>query len=255
MLRGAAAIHYTTERERVDSETMLGLSNGVVIPLGVDLATSSSQAIEQSSNRDIASTVLFLSRLHPKKNVELLIDAFDAIAAEPRFREWHLVIAGDGNAEYVASLRKRATAKASAERIRFCGWLDGEGKSLAFTAAGLFVLPSVQENFGLAALEAMAHGVPVAVSADVDLSDEVAASGAGWVFPRTAGDLSRTLADAMADPREAKKRGEKGRKAVERRFRWTGIAGELESLYRRVDEDGRLKVRRRATEVPLRRSV
>ncbi len=91
MLAEAAAVHYTTERERRESERMLELSNGVVIPLGVDPPSLSpsfgavppqNRAIEQSSNR--AMNILFLSRLHPKKGIELLLEAFATVGPSPR---------------------------------------------------------------------------------------------------------------------------------------------------------------------------
>ncbi len=234
MLREAAAIHYTTGRERIESERMLGLSNGVVIPLGVDMPASPNRAIEQSRNRAMPPTILFLSRLHPKKGLEILLDAFDNVANDSRFRECELVIAGDGDGAYAASLRERASRKASRERIRFVGWLDGDRKAAALAAAELFVLPSAQENFGLAALEAMAVGVPVAVSRAVDLSDEIEAADAGWVFERTVSGLSAALMAALADRVELRRRGENGRQIVRRKFLWPVIAEDLKELYRAI---------------------
>ena len=123
---------------------------------------------------------MLLSRIHPKKNIEALLHAFSFVIKRVQYRNWKLVIAGDGEAHYVESLRQLAR-HCCGEQVIFTGWLDGTLKAAALNGASLFVLPSYQENFGLSVVEAMASRVPVIVSTQVNLSEEIAAAGAGWV--------------------------------------------------------------------------
>ena len=235
LLRRAAAVHYTTARERRESEKALRISNGIVIPLGVDLPVRPHPPL---SGR--AMKILFLSRLHPKKGVEILLEAFARVTAGDAGMTMEggnlcrLIIAGSGNPAYEKSLRGLAESLGIAGRVSFPGWLDEEAKSTAFAEAGLFVLPSAQENFGLVVLEAMAAGVPVAVSRGVDLADEIQSETAGWVFDRSAASLARVLREAVPDEPERLSRGARGRELASRRFNWAGIARELEGLYRAV---------------------
>src|SRR5262249_36485043 len=138
--------------------------------------------------------VLVLSRLHPVKGLELLIDAFAAATAADRaVASWRLVIAGSGEPEYVQKLRAHASASLVADRIIFEGWVDGSRKSALLAGASLFALPSHHENFGMSLAEALACGVPAIVSPDVQLADEVVANGAGWVSALTLDALSNAL--------------------------------------------------------------
>src|ERR1044071_5981758 len=110
----AAAVHYTSEAEKLSTESSLGLNHGRVIPLGVETAVSNGRV-------DQDPYVLVLSRLHPKKGLDVLIDAFLSLAQSPQFSQWRLMIVGDGPSEYVSILK----AKAADDRIKFTGWLDG----------------------------------------------------------------------------------------------------------------------------------
>src|SRR5262249_54003575 len=113
MIGGAAAVHYTSEAERHGTEDLLGVNHGKVIPLGIAPATH-----ERNGRQE--RYVLVLSRLHPKKGLETLIDAFISIT-DQKFQSWRLVIAGDGERNYVSTLKQRAAP--AQDRITFTGWL------------------------------------------------------------------------------------------------------------------------------------
>ncbi len=163
MLRTAAAVHYTTDGERRAAERVLGIGRGIVIPLGVDerlLASAPSQGPE--AGRAIASPyVLVLARLHQKKGLERLVDVFLDVGARQGLESWKLLIAGDGDVAYVGDLKRRVRERDSGGRVVFTGWLDGEDRAAVLRAAQLLALPSHQENFSLAVVEALASGVPV----------------------------------------------------------------------------------------------
>lgn len=223
IMENAAAVHYTSEAEKLSTESSLGMNHGRVIPLGVEVAVSNSVA---RSN----PYVLVLSRLHPKKGLDVLIDAFLSLVQKLEFAEWRLVIAGDGPSEYVSMLKAKAGAD---ERITFTGWLDGEEKNAVLSGASLLVLPSHQENFGLCVMEALAQSVPVLVSPNVNLAPEIAAAYAGWLASIEKTALEEKLAEALSNREELTKRGRAGLKLAVK-YSWENSARELVDLYRTV---------------------
>jgi glycosyltransferase involved in cell wall biosynthesis len=228
LLGGAAAIHYTSDDERTLAERVVsGLPPGVVVPLGIDetlFADATDGAV------DDVRRLVTVSRLHPKKNIDLVIDAFHALSEDETVRRWELVVAGDGDPAYVASLQERARRGPARRRISFRGWLASGEKTMLLKSSHLFVLPSEQENFGLSVAEAIACGVPVVVTPGVNLAPEIEARGAGWVTAKDAASLMATLREAMASDSERQRRGQAAR-ALAQRFRWSAVADELGRFY------------------------
>jgi glycosyltransferase involved in cell wall biosynthesis len=219
----AAAVHYTSEAEKALTESSLSLNHGRVIPLGVEVVSNS------AAERARDPYVLVLSRLHPKKGLDILVDAFLSLLEMPQFAEWRLVIAGDGPDEYVSMLKAKASSRK--DRIVFTGWIDGDEKNAVLSGASLLVLPSRQENFGLCVMEAMAHSVPVLVSPNVNLADEIAAANAGWIVPLDKIALAEKLAEALSDRDELTRRGLAGMQ-LSQKYSWENSARELADLYR-----------------------
>ena len=223
ILANAAAVHYTSEAEKLTTESSLGLNHGRVIPLGVETAVS-------NSTDKLDPYVLVLSRLHPKKGLDVLIDAFLSLVQTPQFADWRLVLAGDGPGEYVSMLKTKAGAS---DRITFMGWVDGKEKNAVLGGASLLVLPSHQENFGLCVMEALAQSVPVLVSPNVNLAEEIAAANAGWIAAIDKKALEEKLADALLDRDELTRRGRAGLHLAQK-YSWENSARELADLYRSV---------------------
>lgn len=225
MLGGAKAVHYTSQMEQTGTENLLGVNHGKVIPLGIDRAIHLANDLRPSERY-----VLVLSRLHPKKGLEVLIDAFAALVQDNRFAGWKLVIAGDGPRDYVSSLKQRASVS---DRIVFPGWLDGERKETMLSGASLLALPSYQENFGLCVMEALARSVPALVSPHVNLSGEIVAANAGWIAAVEKDALAATLTIALGDDAERQRRGRAGKRLSER-YSWERVASDLERLYTEI---------------------
>ncbi len=176
MLDGAAAIHYTTPDEQRLAESALHLRRGVVVPLGVEIEAPRERAQDRLGQ---SPYVIALSRLHPKKNIELLLRVFLAVTDAPELNDWRLVIAGDGEPDYVGRLKQIVEEQGAGDRVVFTGWLDGAERVSALRNASLLALISHQENFGLAAVEALACGVPVIVSEGVNLASKIEESRRG----------------------------------------------------------------------------
>ena len=152
------------------------MNHGCVVPLGVELNGSTHDHSVANYFPELAQEpyVLSLSRLHPKKGLDELIEAFHAL----KDQRWRLVLAGDGPPDYSTFLKEKARGS---ERIVFTGWVEGKRKEALMRGASLFALPSRQENFGLSVVEAMACAVPVLVTPHVNLAEDVRAAEAGWV--------------------------------------------------------------------------
>ena len=108
--------------------------------------------------------LLFLSRIHPKKQLENLLDALALLQQRSPGACWELTIAGDGDARYVSSLKERTSTLGIDARCRWLGFVEGATKWQVLQQADWYVLPSAAENFGIAAVEALAAGTPVILS-------------------------------------------------------------------------------------------
>jgi glycosyltransferase involved in cell wall biosynthesis len=175
--------------------------------------------------------LLCLGRLHEKKGIDLLISAFAAVAPQ----DLHLVVAGSGSPAYTASLEAQAAALGIAPRIHFTGPLFGDAKWGAFRGAEAFVLPSHQENLGIAVLEAMACGLPVLISDKVNIWPEIQAAGCGLVDEDTVDGTSRMLTRLLErDPAARRAMGEAGRLLFADRFGAVRAARDLDTVLREV---------------------
>ena len=235
MLTDASVVHYTSRAEREATESSLGLSDGAIVPLGIDAEAVNSCLGQEGFEREFPELashpyVLVLSRLHPKKGLDVLLKAFLSLQWTAGSPAWRLVLAGDGPAEYIAEL-KAIVSEHNAERVVFFpGWLSAERKNAVLHRAGLLALPSYQENFGVCVMEAMACGVPVLVSPHVSLSNEISAAGAGWVVGVDVEELRTTLAEVVGSPEQRHKRGQAGR-TVSESFTWEKVATALHDVY------------------------
>ena len=235
MLTGAAAVHYTAHAEQVAAEESLGLNHGRVIPLGVDTQLPSevngaeilAHKLPALSGRPY---VLVLSRLHPKKGLDVFVDAFVSLVRKQGFEEWRLVLAGEGPEDYVEVLKQKVAGHAAGDKIFFAGWLEGDAKDVFLRHASLLALPSYHENFGLCVMEAMAAGVPVLVSPHVNLAAEIEAAGAGWIAPVEQSAIEAALDEALAAAGERLKRGQAG-KNLSLEFSSERVAARLNEMY------------------------
>jgi glycosyltransferase involved in cell wall biosynthesis len=175
--------------------------------------------------------LLFLGRLHPKKGLDILAEAFGALA---RARDdVHLVIAGPDDGARAAT-ETALTRFGVRDRVTFTGMLRGEEKLDAFHAAEVFALPSRSENFGVAVVEAMACGVPVVVSDQVNIWREVVGAGAGAVVPCEAAALSDAVRAMLDDPARRAETGRRGAQFARDRYDHRRVAAELEAAYESV---------------------
>jgi glycosyltransferase involved in cell wall biosynthesis len=226
----AAAVHCTSPGELRALETLFPGAHGVVVPLGVD--DELFERKRESSSQAHDPYVLVVSRIHRKKNLEALVEAF-LTANDGAQKQWRLVIAGDGDGAYVEALRKFVHERDRDHRVSFAGWVDGDRKRTLIEGASLFALVSFHENFGVSVLEALALGAPAIVSSAVDLADEIDREGAGWIVETSVASIRAGLEKAMNDPADRQQRSAAARQLA-KRFAWSRVASDLVDLYRQV---------------------
>ena len=235
-LAGAGAVHFTSEAER-DEAAWHGVSlegRGYVIPPPSLVVARPPSRPGQRGDR-----VLFLSRLHPKKGIELLVDAWPAVrAARP---DASLTIAGEGESAYADALRARVmqTSPAPGE-VDFPGFVHGGAKSALLASAGVFVLPSQHENFGVAVVEAIAAGVPVVISEGVQLAPWVRQHGLGYVAERTPEALAAAIVRALGDEVLRARCEAHGAELVARSFSARSVGAMLRAMYEDVVSAARI---------------
>ncbi len=201
VLRGARAVFFTTESERDLAKTSFRPNkwNSVVIPFGIsDLEvtrTDSAGQIEAFYRRfpEIRGRryLLFLARVHAKKGGDLLLEAFAKVAAS--VPEVDLVMAGPDQEGMQAKLQRLAERSGIAGRVHWPGLIGGDLKWGALRACDAFVLPSHQENFGIAVVESLAVGRPVLISNQVNIWREIKGDSVGLVDDDTLEGTERLL--------------------------------------------------------------
>jgi len=218
VLRGAYRVLFTTTEESRLAEQSFWLHRwfGMVVPFGANRPPKDGQTLKETFYAAFPALrgtrfILYLGRIHRKKGCDMLIRAFVKYAAlDP---ELHLVMAGPDQQEWSAGLKEMVAEAGLSSRVHWPGMLTGDVKWGAFFASEVFILPSHQENFGMAVAEAMACGRAVLLADKVNIAPEIAADGAGLMELDTqdgTDNLLRRWIEMPAVEREAM-----GRRAIE----------------------------------------
>lgn len=210
-----ASLFVASANQELQSIRQSGLCQAVaVIPNGVD--------VEPPPLRDPHKqirTILFLSRVHPKKGLLDLIEAWSRV----RQPGWRIVIAGGDEEGYRAKLEALIREKGLESECEFAGFVDGARKQACFSTADIFILPTYSENFGIAVAEALANELPVITTTGAPWQDLVEYHCGWWVNPGVQG-ISGALIEAMqCDAGELTKMGQRGRQLVIDKYSWDTI--------------------------------
>ncbi|MEO0981632.1 MAG: glycosyltransferase [Pseudomonadota bacterium] len=228
-LGGAAAIHVTSDVETaglsrlgLDLAPMVKIANGVDPP-----AKEPSPELVDDLWRGAPQgrRVAFLARLDWKKGVDLAVEA--ALAAPAA----HLRIAGPDQDGLRQGLERRISAAGAARRIRFIGPLDEARKWAFLSGADVFLAPSLNENFGIAAAEALALGAPVVCSAGVGAGEIVRRIDAACVVPRRTEALARALAGLLSAPARRAAFGAAAKALMAAEYSWGAIGRDMAQTY------------------------
>ncbi len=243
-LRCAAAVHCLTHREEEEVLRLVPEADLCVIPNGVttdcDVLTDSDrlnfrQKYPGLENRRV---VLFLSRIDKKKGLDTLTAAFASLRKSAP--DLHLLIAGQGDPDYVDRMKAKARVFGIEDAVTFAGLLDGKEKAAAFDIAKVFVLASKGEGMPMSVLEAMARGRPVVITPECNLSDVVEGEGAGIVVNGDAESVADGIRRILEDPKAAQM-GRRGALAVHDRFGLDAVTEKLAGLFESIVEAGHAK--------------
>ncbi len=198
VLRTASGVLYTTEDEKALARKSFSLykANEIVINIGIIAPVGDANNQKELFYKEYPSLrhkniLLFLSRIHPKKGCDILLEAFSA--SNKKDPLLHLVIVGPDETNWVPLLKKRAQKLGIEEKITWTGMLNGDTKWGAINAASCFILPSHSENFGVVVAESLACGVPVIITDKVNIWREIENQGAGFVSTDTVAGVEESI--------------------------------------------------------------
>ena len=244
-IAGAAALHFTSPIEAEVSHRFGATVPDWVMPLGVQPSPSVSvperqQILAQLGIPSDRPLPLYLSRLDPKKGLDLLLPALEQLTAQGL--DFHLVLAG-GNPQdpaYSQAIGDRLRATPLGDRNTLTGFVTGVTKAALLQAADVFGLPSSYENFGIAVAEVMAAGVPVVVSKGVYIWPDIVASGSGWVCDLTPEGVAEALAKALGNLDQSRQRRRQAQAYGREHYDWNAIAHQTLAAYHGVLSPGQM---------------
>ena len=230
-VRRAACLHALTHAEAQDYRRFGATQPVAVIPNGVAVPATSDGELFFGRFPSLRQKriVLFLSRLHSKKGLDILAQAWGAVSKQ--HPDAHLVLAGPDFEDTQAAVEKSLAALGASQSVLFAGMLDHQAKWSALGAAECFVLPSYSEGLSVATLEAMGSGLPVIITHQCNLP-EVSKFGAGWTIQPDAKQLAQALTDMLSNSQSTNRSiGENGRRLVKQNYSWPLIGRQMSEVY------------------------
>ena len=226
-LKKVRMVHVLHEGEEREVSDYLGqkTSNIKIIPNGIDVPEINSKTIKKDNQ------VLFLSRLHQKKGLDLLLPAFKQVI--DKIPDAQLIIAGPdfGMLGFVQDFIKNNGLEKS---IIYVGTVDGQAKIDLLLNSKVFALSSYSEGFSIAVLEALVYQLPVVVSTETGLSNEIKGYGAGEVIELNSEAISKAIVEILQNQQLADKMATNGRKLVEERFETSKVCGQFDRIVKQL---------------------
>jgi glycosyltransferase involved in cell wall biosynthesis len=239
---GSAGVLFTADDERDLAIAQIGhVPNPGVVGLGADAPDASDEILRsrfRSTYPELADKklLIFLGRLHPKKRPDVVIRAMRGVRG--KIPDTALLVVGDGQQDYVDSLKQLAESLELRECVHFLGLLRGEEKWAALASSSVFALPSLQENFAIAVAEALQLGVPVLITDKINIWHEIVGAEAG-ILLRGAfleDDLAHHAVALLSDPHNCRDMGRQARALALRAYTWPTSAQKLSVYYDAVLE-------------------
>jgi len=234
VLDNASCIHVTEIKE-MDAVRGLGVKTPIaIVPNGINLDEFENMKNKTDSKKSLDLNIekryiLFMSRIHPKKGLEYLVNAWVRVASQ--YTEWDLLIVGPQyDKKYMDKIVSIIDSHNLKDRVAFTGMLTGEYRINAFSACDLFVLPSHTENFGIAIAEAMAAKLPVITTKGTPWKG-IEEYNAGWWVELTQENINKSLHDAMSlNELELKQKGLNGFGLIHN-YEWKYQAQKMKMVY------------------------
>lgn len=225
LIKHADYLHATAEKEKENLLRLGWNARIAVIPNAVNI-----EELPLKDNWRTKRRIVFMSRLHVKKGIELLLEALSHL--KPDLDGYEVIIAGEGEPDYVETLKKAAISFGLSEVVKLVGGVYGAEKVRLLQSADFFVLPTYSENFGIVVAEALACGTPVITTHGTPWK-ELEDYACGWYIPVGLEALEKHLQKAISTPEEDLKRmGLHGRKLVENKFTVQAVAQKFLGIYK-----------------------
>ncbi|MGD9215001.1 MAG: glycosyltransferase [Desulfobacteraceae bacterium] len=235
-LNAASAIHFSSAEEMARTDFLNLRAPGVVVPNGLHWNRFKSLPSRGGLRKRLGLAdepmILFLGRINFKKGLDLLVQAFSEVAAV--LDDAVLVIAGPDNNGYAKVVHGWIAARGLSDKVYWQEMLYDDEVLEAYVDADVFVLPSYTENFGIAVVEAMACALPVVISDQVNISNEVSQSAAGIVVGLTSQEIARATISIMEDKKLACRMGKAGRELAKNRYAYDHIIEQLTGVYKTI---------------------
>lgn len=231
-LQKAAAILTTADMEAQHLRELGIKAPLAVIPNGIDVAEY--QCRPANSLQTVKKQIVFISRIHQKKGIEILINVWGKMRSD--YPDWSVVIAGNGEETYVDHLKGVVSTNGLADVVKIVPPIFGDAKYHLYTESSLFVLPTYSENFGMVIAEALACGVPV-VTTNGTPWQELNSGGIGWCVDLSEENIEKVIREALSMPAEQLfEMGQKGSKYVISKYLYTSVAQKNTVLYKWITE-------------------
>ena len=224
-VKKADCLQATAESEKQNLLKLGYNSNIKIVKLGID-----AESIAMKTSWKKSKQLLFLSRVHVKKGINYLIEAADILRDE--LQGYKILVAGEGDADYVASLKQQIMDKGLQDIIQLIGGVYGDKKWELFQTSDFFVLPTNSENFGLAIAESLASGTPVITTVGTPWNDLNSSNAGAWIEIGTQ-PLVETLRRFLSlSDEELETMGKNGRKLIETKYSAKVMAEEMMEVYK-----------------------
>ena len=235
-IRKAAGVVFThQEEERLARTSCKDLPTGHIVSLGtedppdVTREVLAEQFLSKHPECRGRRLVTFLGRLHSKKGLDLLIPAMKSVIdANP---DAMLVLVGPGEPDYVSSLNQLCERLGISESTVFVGSVAGIDKWEALAAASVFALPSYQENFAIALVEALRIGTPAVISNRVNIWEDLLTAGAAVCCELTVDSVADKICESLDSSEKLKVMSSAGRSFSAANYTWPLSAGTLKHAY------------------------
>lgn len=226
-VKNADWLHATADSEK-ENLLKLGYNSKIeVIANGIEV-----ENIEMKKCWERKKEILFLSRVHVKKGIEFLLEAVAAL--KDSMKGYNVRIAGEGDAEYIQTLKDKAVSLGIDDMVDFCGGVYGDRKWKLFRNADLFVLPTYSENFGIVVAEALACGTPVITTKGTPW-EELETYNCGWWTEIGAQATTEALNKFLKlSVSELEMMGKNGRRLVEEKYSSAKMADDMVKLYKKL---------------------
>ena len=203
-----SVFHATAQSEYDECTQLIKGWRGFMLP---NLLQLSECVITRTVNPHFA--IIFLSRIHPKKGIELLLKAIVDLPFAIKLK-----IAGTGESEYIGELKRQVESLGIIEKVEWLGWINRDEKFIELMQSDCMVLTSYNENFANVVIESLHVGTPVLISENVGVADFVRKENAGWITGLNAGEIRQTIIQAFEDRSTREYVNRNGRQIVEKCF-------------------------------------